>query len=264
MLMYPAVDLLNGSCVRLYRGSFDDVSEFSHDPLAVAERFVADGARALHVVDLNGARDGLPGHLNTILRIRERCSVHMQVGGGVRNRRHLDRYLEAGVDRVILGTAVATGEDWVRPALQEYGPERVAAALDEREQRILVAGWRHDSPQQRHSVARFLRAGGITHVVYTDATRDGTLCSPDIRRCESVIGYGFRTIVAGGIATLEDIASLGAVGAAGVVVGSAIYRGRIGVREATDCAASVTKSRAEHDGGWRRGASAGKTNHSLS
>lgn len=231
-LVWPAVDLLEGRCVRLYRGDYDRVTEYGRDPVAVARRFVADGAPALHLVDLDGAREGEPVNAETILEVRRRVDVPVQVGGGVRTEADVARYLDAGVDRVILGTAAARRPEWTAGLVERHGPGAVAAGVDVREGEVVVEGWTEEAGIAKAAFLDRLEGTGIRVVVYTDTVRDGTLTAPDVRGAREVVERGFRTLVAGGISRRRHILDLRRAGARGVVVGSALYTGALTLGEA--------------------------------
>lgn len=232
MRVWPAVDLLEGRCVRLYRGRYDEVTEHGRDPVAVARRFVDEGARALHVVDLDGARDGEPRHADLVLRLREVLDVPMQVGGGLRAEEDADRYLDAGVDRVILGTAAVTEPGRVARLVGRHGPRAVGVGVDVRDGQVVVEGWTEESGLARDELLDRLDDVGVETVVYTDTTRDGTLTVPDVEGAREVAARGFCTLVAGGVSRAEDVAALRRAGAAGVVIGSALYTGALTLEEA--------------------------------
>lgn len=236
MNVWPAVDLLDGRCVRLYRGRFDEVTEFSRDPVAVAEAFAGDGARHLHVVDLDGARDGAPANADVVLEIRRRLDVRMQVGGGIRTDDAVDRYLEAGVDRVIVGTAAVRRPGWIAGLVDRHGAGPVAAGVDVRDGEVVVEGWEEGSGVGRDEVLEALAGAGVGTVVYTDTVRDGTLTRPDVEGARAVVEAGFRTLVAGGVSRAEHISALRDAGVRGVVVGSALYHGELTLGEALDAA----------------------------
>lgn len=236
MKVWPAIDLLDGRCVRLYRGRYDRATEYARDPLAVAERFEAAGADGLHVVDLDGARDGNPAHAGVVLALRDLLDLPMQVGGGLRRDEDVERYLSAGVDRVILGTAAVREPERVAGLVDRWGGERVAAGVDVRDGRVVIEGWREESGMEREAFLDALLALGVETVVYTDTTRDGTVTAPDVEGARSVAGRGFHTLVAGGVSNADDVAALRAAGAAGVVIGSALYEGALTVEEALEAA----------------------------
>lgn len=239
MLIYPAIDLLDGRCVRLLRGSYAEVTEFSRDPVSVARGFVAAGAEALHVVDLDGAREGRPVNSELILRIREACSVPVQVGGGLRAESDLALYLEAGVERVVLGTAASADPKLLAAMVRKYGAKRLLVAVDVRDGKVAVEGWLEEAEQDVDTFLTGLGSHGITSIIYTDTTRDGALVGPNLADASHVISLGFRTIVAGGVSTLQDIRSLRGIGAAGSVIGSALYRNRIRLGDAIDAGAGL-------------------------
>jgi phosphoribosylformimino-5-aminoimidazole carboxamide ribotide isomerase len=236
MRIWPAVDLLDGRCVRLYKGRYDRVTEYDRDPVAVAERFAADGARALHVVDLDGAREGRPVNAGVVLEIRRRVDLPLQVGGGVRDDDDVARYLDAGVDRVVLGTGAVRRPDWLSRLVARHGPAAVAGGVDVRDGEVVVEGWREGSGVGRDDLLGALADAGVETVVYTDTVRDGTLTRPDVEGARRVVRAGFRTLVAGGISRPEDIAALREAGAAGAVVGSALYTGALTLEAATAAA----------------------------
>ena len=237
MVIYPAIDLLDGACVRLLRGSYAEVTEFSRDPVSVARGFVAAGAEALHIVDLDGAREGRPINSEAILRIRKACSVPLQVGGGLRGATDLASYLESGIERVILGTTAATDPELLAAMVQKYGAKSLLVAVDVRDGRIVVGGWLEETGKDIDAFLAALGSQGVTSVIYTDTTRDGVLEGPDLAGAGRVISRGFRTIVAGGVSSLQDIRALRRIGAAGSVVGSALYRGRVRLGDAIEAGA---------------------------
>lgn len=240
MRVWPAVDLLDGRCVRLYRGRYDEVTEYARDPLEVARRFVEEGARALHVVDLDGAREGEPRHAQLVLELRRELAIPMQVGGGLRSVEAVDRYRAAGVDRVILGTAAVRRPDRVRTLVERHGPRAVGVGVDVRDGRVVVEGWTEDSGLGREEMLDRLDDLGVETVVYTDTTRDGTLTVPDVEGARGVVERGFHTLVAGGVSRPEDVAALREAGAAGVVVGSALYTGDLTMADALRAAGDLS------------------------
>ena len=223
MIVYPAIDLLDGRCVRLTRGSFEDVTVYADDPVEQAERFAAQGSRALHVVDLDGAREGEPAHFEVLSRIRDAFSGFVQIGGGIRTDRDIERCLELGVDRVILGTAAAARPDWLARAVSRFGADRLAAAVDLKGSEVMVDGWLRSTGTGLSDLMDSLSGAGIETVVFTDTLRDGMLGSADAARGAEFVRAGFETIVAGGVTTVDDIRRLREAGAAGAIVGSALY-----------------------------------------
>lgn len=231
-MIYPAIDLLGGACVRLYQGSYDRVTEHDRDPVAVARRFVSEGARALHIVDLDGARAGRPVNGRLVRRLLEALDVPVQVGGGIRSEEDAAAYLGAGAARVILGTAAALEPELLRRLVGRHGPGRVAAAVDVREGRPMVRGWLEAAGLPLPALLATLRAASVTTVVYTDTKRDGTLGSPDLEGVRRLAEEGFETIAAGGISSAGDVLALARAGATGAVLGSALYRGALTLQDA--------------------------------
>lgn len=236
MLVYPAIDLLGGVCVRLYQGNYDSVTRFSDDPLRTARSFVEQGAEALHIVDLDGARNGTPAHAVLIGRIVSSVGIPVQVGGGIRTIEHLSDYLRLGVHRVLVGTMAVSEQAWLADAVAEYGPDRVAAALDVRDGEVVINGWLTGSGRKSECVADSLKEIGIQTLLYTDTRRDGTLTSVDVQGTSRLIELGFKVIAAGGVSSLTDVRRLRLAGAAGAVIGSALYSGRITLNDALEVA----------------------------
>lgn len=236
MLIYPAIDLLEGRCVRLRQGRYAEATVYSDDPVGVARRFVDQGAEALHLVDLEGARLGKARNLDWIYRIRESVAVPLQVGGGVRTFALAARLLKAGIERVVLGTAAAEDPRLLRKLLEGYPPDRIAAALDLRDGRLAIKGWESEAQRGLEEVLTELKSSGCRWVVCTDISRDGTLSGPGRAPGADLVGRGFEVIVAGGVAGLEDIATIRATGAAGCIIGSALYEGRLTLAAALEAA----------------------------
>ncbi|MGD8700562.1 MAG: 1-(5-phosphoribosyl)-5-[(5-phosphoribosylamino)methylideneamino]imidazole-4-carboxamide isomerase [Gemmatimonadales bacterium] len=236
MLILPAIDLLGGHCVRLRQGRFEDVTVYSDDPTAVAREFVAAGAEALHIVDLDGARHGRPRNLDLVYRIRAQVGVPIEFGGGVRTFALASRIYESGIERIIFGTAAAEAPLLLRRIRERYAPERVAAGIDVRDGRIAIEGWEKESSRDLSDTLDGLATHGVGWVVCTDVNRDGVLTGPSYDLARQIIEAGFQVIVAGGVASLDDIARVREAGAAGCILGSAIYTGRVKLEEALEVA----------------------------
>lgn len=236
MIVYPAIDLLDGTCVRLEQGDFDRVTRFSADPVTLAREFADEGAKALHVVDLGGAKQGRPAHQELIGRILDAFGGPVQVGGGIRTKQQALDYLEYGVHRLLLGTAAVSGLEWPAELAERYGPDRIAAAVDVRDGMVLQEGWLTRSGEDVESISALLRSSGIDTVLYTDTRRDGTLTSVDRVGTRQLVESGFRVIAAGGVSSTGDIRALRDAGASGAVIGSALYHGRLSLREALEAA----------------------------
>ncbi len=232
MILFPAVDILQGKAVRLAQGAFDARTEYDADPLDAALRWVAAGARALHVVDLDGARTGEPANLEHVRRIAAAVDVPVQVGGGLRTLEAVRTAAQSGATRVVLGTAALRDVDLLDAAVSELD-DRIVVSLDARDGKLAAAGWVQQTDIPLESVIGHLGARGVRRYVFSSIDRDGMMAGPDLegarRVAESVRG---NFIYSGGVASLEDLQALQelrAVNLEGVIVGRAIYEGRLEV-----------------------------------
>lgn len=234
MIVYPAIDLRGGQCVRLVEGDFDRETAFDADPAEAARRWADAGAEWLHVVDLDGARTGKPVNGEAIRRIRQAIAIPMQLGGGLRRREHLDAAIDLGIDRVILGTAAIADHDLVRDAVATYG-DHVAVGLDARNGHLAAAGWLEQTDVSAILLAERLRELGVQHFIVTDIARDGTLKGPNLGQlAEMVDVLGTGVIASGGVGTVDDIGRIAETGADGAIVGRALYDGRVNLANAID------------------------------
>ena len=235
MTIYPAIDLRGGRCVRLMQGCFEDETVYADDPVAVARRFEAAGARWLHVVDLDGARAGRPLQTDLVGAVCAAVAIPVQVGGGLRDEASVAAVLAAGAERAVVGT-VAVREPTRCRRICAAHPGRVAVAIDARDGRVRVAGWTEGEDQDPLGVAAGLAAMGAAAVIYTDVARDGTECGPDLEGTAAVAGAaGVPVIASGGIGSLAHvraIARLAARGVAGLIIGRALYTGAVRLGEA--------------------------------
>jgi phosphoribosylformimino-5-aminoimidazole carboxamide ribotide isomerase len=240
--LYPAIDILDGTAVRLVKGDFAAKRTYEQDPLSAALAFTEAGAKALHVVDLDGARSGQPVNLEHLGRIASRAGVPVQYGGGLRSAQAIERALAAGASRVILGTAALTNPTLLREALAAHGPERVLVSVDTRGGLVTSSGWTETGSQAAGPVLESLIESGVGEVVYTDVDRDGMLEGPDLESFRELIGpVQARVIYSGGIGHLSDLRGLAALGLAnldGVIVGKALYERRFTVPEAIEALAA--------------------------
>ena len=234
----PAIDLMEGGVVRLRQGRFDEATRYGRDPVAWAAALVEAGAARLHVVDLDGARQGRPVHLGLLERIARAAGVPVQFGGGLRSAAAVRAALEAGAAAVMLGTG-ALEPALVEAALAAHGPERIWAAVDVRAGRVVVSGWTRTSPQTPAELAGRLYAMGVRWALVTDAGADGTLAGPDPTAALAVAGQGLRVLAAGGVGSAADVARLARLGLAGVVIGRALYEGRLSLPEAIAAASAA-------------------------
>jgi phosphoribosylformimino-5-aminoimidazole carboxamide ribotide isomerase len=236
--LYPAIDLRAGRCVRLWQGDFDKETVYGTDPVGVAERFAAAGARWLHIVDLDAAR-GEGTNLDTVLAIAGAVSVRVQTGGGVRD----DALLVAGVDRVVLGSLAVANRSYAAELIAEY-PGRVAIGLDHRDGELQVRGWEERGDVRLLDAVRWPEFSNAAAFIVTDIGRDGTLAGPDVDGLASVLDATTVDVIAsGGVSSLSDIETLSSLsadgrGLQGVIVGKALYEGAFTVEEAVAACAA--------------------------
>jgi phosphoribosylformimino-5-aminoimidazole carboxamide ribotide isomerase len=231
--LFPAIDIRQGQVVRLAQGEAARLTVYAEDPCAVAERFAAEGARWIHVVDLDRAF-GFGDNAGPVRRIAERVGarVKLQLGGGFRSAELIEEGLALGVERVVVGTAAARDPALVGQALARVGAGRLAVGIDARDGIVAVRGWTESTGERAETLAARVIAAGVKTLICTDITRDGMLSGPDVAGCAAVQRLGADVIVSGGVATIEDLRAVRDAGLAGVIAGRAIYEGRFTVREA--------------------------------
>lgn len=234
MILLPAVDILQGKAVRLAGGDFEQQTVYDADPLQAAQRWARDGARMLHVVDLDGARSGAPVNLDHVRRIVAGVDVPVQVGGGLRNAGAVRDVLEAGAARAVLGTAALRDIDFLDQALAEHG-DRIVVSVDARRGLLATAGWTEQTEVPAEAALDALGQRGASRFVYSSIERDGMMSGPDldeVMRIAQAVRGSF--IYSGGVSSLEDLrglAGLRQVNLSGVIVGTALYEQRFGVAE---------------------------------
>lgn len=239
-MVYPAIDLRGGVAVRLQQGDPTRQEMVAADPVEAARRWAAEGAAALHVVDLDGAFAGAPVHLELVGAMARAVSVPVRLGGGLRTVADIAAALAAGVDSVVVGTR-ALEADFLQSVLDRWGPERVVVGLDARGDEVAVAGWRSGSGVRLADAAAQVRAWGAAEAVFTQVQRDGMLSGPDLDGLRQVVNAGLRVVASGGVSSAADVAFLAALepaGVCGAILGRALYAGRITLAEALRAAAS--------------------------
>ncbi len=232
MEVIPAIDLRNGKCVRLYQGDYDRETVFSEDPVSMALRWQAEGAKRLHLVDLDGAREGEPRNLEVVKRIVEAVEVPVELGGGIRTLATVEEILGLGVDRVILGTAAVEKAGLVPDACSRFG-ERIVVGVDAQDGMVATQGWLKKSTVRAVELAEAAVRGGARRLIYTDISRDGTLTAPNFEGVTEMVKHvAVPVIAAGGVTKVEHLIRLAEIGAEGAVVGRAVYTGDLELGEA--------------------------------
>ncbi len=245
MIVYPAIDILDGRCVRMTAGDFATVEDVAPDPVTAAKRLVEAGAEWLHVVDLNGARTGVPEDLPLIRRIADRFTVRIQAGGGIRDFDTAERFAEAGVSRIVVGTAAVRDPELIGRLVDRHA-DGVAVAVDVRGGSVVAAGWTETTRTPAADLVQQLAVAGVPTVIFTNVSIDGTLQGVDLASLETVArAFGGDVIYSGGVGSLDDIrrvARLRHRGVRGVIVGRALYMGRFTLREAMEAARGAAAS----------------------
>ena len=234
MILFPAIDLVGGKAVRLYKGDYDKMTVYSDHPEEIALDFKNCGATHIHIVDLEGARDGGTPNLDTVLKIKKESGLFCEVGGGIRNMEVVDRYLSAGIDRVILGTAAISDEAFLKKAIEKYDA-RIAVGADIREGFIAVKGWLERSSVTADEFFERMQNIGVKTIICTDINRDGVMAGTnrDLYRTMSR-RYSMDITASGGVSSMDDILALQKMGLYGAIIGKAYYTGAIDLKQAVE------------------------------
>ena len=233
MNLFPAIDLYGGKAVRLYKGNYDEMTVYSDDPVSVAKNFEACGAKYIHLVDLEGARTGETPNLDVIRRIVSETNLFAEVGGGIRSMETIEKYISAGVSRVILGTAAVTNPSFLMAAILKFG-KAVAVGVDIRDGKVAIHGWTENSARDYADFMNFLTEIGVSTVIVTDISRDGAMKGTN-RALYAELPEKFpamNVIASGGVSSLEDVEALAKMDIYGAIIGKAYYTGAIDLAEA--------------------------------
>lgn len=232
MKLYPAIDLRGGQAVRLYQGDYDQMTVYNADPVAQARSFIEAGAKYLHVVDLDGAKDDTTANLQTIAAIAKLGGLKIEVGGGIRDEERIRRYLDLGVDRCILGTIAVKDFAFTEKMAQTYG-FRIAVGVDMKQGYVAVNGWKEVTPEPGIDFCRRCAAAGVGAIIATDISRDGTMQGTNLDLYRELLTIpGIEVTASGGIARMEELAQLQAMGCHAAILGKSIYTGAIDLAEA--------------------------------
>ena len=227
MKIFPAIDLKGGRVVRLTQGDYGRVTQYAVEPEEAARSFVEAGAKYVHIVDLDGAKDGTTANLSTVARVLRDGRLFAEVGGGIRDRARIEAYLAAGASRVILGTAAVNDRAFLEEAVKAYGA-RVAVGVDARDGRVAVDGWQTVTALDGVEFCQRLRDMGVATVIYTDIARDGAMRGVNLEIYRTLLGIeGLEIVASGGVSTLEDVRALRDMGVPAAIVGKALYSGAL-------------------------------------
>lgn len=233
MQLYPAIDMKNGQCVRLRQGAFKDITIYSDAPEKVAAHWQENGASFLHLVDLDGALAGYSVNEEVIRRIADTVSIPIEIGGGIRSKEAVERMLDLGVRRVIIGTKAAEHPEFLRDMVRTFGEEAIVAGVDAKDGMVAVEGWEKVSSLTASDLCLTMKEYGVRHIVYTDISRDGMLSGPNVEATRKLTEEtGLDIIASGGVSCMEDLKCLHEAGIRGAIIGKALYENRIDLAEA--------------------------------
>ncbi len=232
MYILPAIDIKDGTCVRLYKGDYTTAHKVAESAVATAAKFEAAGAAWMHMVDLDGAKDGQRVNSDLILSVRKSCGLKIEVGGGIRDMEAVDFYLEHGIDRVILGSAAIRDPDFVKAAVKKYAG-RIAVSIDARNGLVSADGWTDTSEVNFITLAKEMEAIGVKYLIFTDISKDGMLSGPNLTMLDELqAAVKCHIIASGGVSNLKDIIDLSNLQLYGAISGKAIYTGSLDLKQA--------------------------------
>ena len=227
MEIIPAVDIKDGKCVRLTQGDYTQEKIYNESPIDAAKYWVEQGAIRLHLVDLNGAKDGKTVNFSVIKEIAEEIDLPIQLGGGIRSFEDMKNYFKIGIDRLIVSTIALENEKLLKKALNKFGAERIVVSLDLKDGKIAIKGWLESSEQRPEEFLDKLISLGIKNIIFTDISSDGMLDGPNLKMVKKLNREGINLIAAGGISSEKDLKELKKAGVKGAVVGKALYEGKL-------------------------------------
>lgn len=231
MIIFPAIDIKDGKCVRLTQGDYNKETVYNNSPLAVAKQWETKGAEYLHLVDLNGAKEGKSINEEIIFSIAKETNIPIQVGGGIRSLQTVKSFISAGINRVIVGTAAINDRQFLEEAVQRFG-EKIAVSIDARNGYVATEGWTKTSTTKAKDLLKQLESIGVTTVVYTDIHKDGMLAGPNIEELKMINEQtNIRVIASGGITTIKDVAQVKQLNVYGAIIGKALYDGTLSLED---------------------------------
>ena len=239
MKIFPAIDLFDGKAVRLLRGRYEDMTIYSDDPPQIGRDFAAAGAEYIHIVDLEGAKDGTTPNFETVCRIKEASGCFCEIGGGIRSMEVIRRYMDAGIDRVILGTAAVTDRAFLEEAVAAYG-EKIAVGIDLKDGYVAIKGWTEKTQLTAVDFCEQMQALGVTTLIVTDISKDGAMKGTNHGLYEELSArLGMQLVASGGVSSIDDVKRLAARGLYGAIIGKAYYTGAIDLKEAIAAAGAA-------------------------
>lgn len=243
MQVWPAIDLRGGKCVRLRQGDYQQETIFAEDPAAVARQFVDQGARHLHIVDLEGAREGLPVNLPSVQAILEAVGIECELGGGIRDEQSVCELLDFGLSRLVIGTSALMDPEWFHAACRHF-PGKLVLGIDARDGRAATDGWLNTSDVTAIDLARQFAGEPLAAIIYTDIATDGMLSGPNVAAMAQMqAAVDVPVIASGGVTTVADVARLAAAGLAGCIIGRALYEGTLALAEALRAAETTSTNK---------------------
>ena len=234
MLIFPAIDLYGGKAVRLYKGDYQQMTVYSDDPVSVARDFEQKGAKWVHLVDLEGAKNGTTPNIDVVSAIARETSLNCEIGGGIRNMETVEKYFSAGVSRVILGTAAVTDEKFLREAVDKYG-EKIAVGVDIKDSMVAIKGWIEKSEYDAFEFCEKMQSIGVKTIICTDISKDGAMkgANHELYR-ELSEKFDMQIVASGGVSSMDDVEKLARLDIYGAIIGKAYYTGAIDLKEAID------------------------------
>lgn len=234
MYIFPAIDLFDGKAVRLFKGEYNQMTVYSEHPEEIALDFKANGAQHIHLVDLEGAKDGTTPNLSVIKTIRDTVDLFIEVGGGIRTLETVEKYISIGVDRVILGTAAVTDEDFLRKAVSIYG-EKIAVGVDIKDGFVAIKGWTEKTQYSCFDFCKKMQDIGVSTLICTDISKDGAMMGTNHELYKQLSQqFSMNITASGGVSSLDDVKKLNALGIYGAIIGKAYYTGAISIKEAVE------------------------------
>lgn len=236
MIIFPAIDLYEGKAVRLYKGDYNQMTVYSENPPEIAFDFVKSGATHIHIVDLEGAKSGATPNLETVCKIKQKSGLFCEIGGGIRSIEVIDRYINAGIDRVILGTAAVKDEALVKTAVEKYG-EKIAVGVDIKDGLVAIKGWTEKSDLPAFEFCEKMQDLGVKTLICTDISKDGAMQGTNIPLYKQMSEkFDLQIVASGGVSTLEDLRRLREMDLYGAIIGKAYYTGAVNLKEAVEVA----------------------------